>query len=430
MLRQPAQKKPKKRHGGPAKRQPKHDPRKHHKRPKPKRQSPPPRLPPRNPELEARLQRAASADRVAWERDQAGLRQRYRSQEPLAPETDQEAEARRRRYQLGPSPPTAQQRAEAEQKYNREVAQVERENTLAEEEERHRARQQRHFDATGTRFDPMRETVVPGSYSPDPKTLPRPPTRLGGRYVPARRQEMYDLDARTSSPAQETPEEMRPVPPGKRRKVVLGGGKRPERRERMYDLSGRTYSPADAPKPEAPKPEEKPRGRATAAQRLGEARLAKLRSSVPRQDTPEPEDNPNRPTESEEGRIRAMREKRTAGKLKPLGRSLSREPEDLPQRERPPVYTPFTGDPESRGAPLGLDPIAPISLAGTKPGPEKRLHKRKQKDYRTEEQKEEQERQQREKYAEEMEKAQPKDAPRPGPLYPKTFERTGGAARK
>ena len=79
-----------------------------------------------------------------------------------------------------------------------------------------------------------------------------------------------------------------------------------------------------APAPEAEKPKIP-----TAAQRLREARLAKLHTSVPRED-PQfgPPDNPNRPTESEEGRIRAMREKRTAGKLKPLGRSLSREPED------------------------------------------------------------------------------------------------------
>ena len=159
---------------------------------------------------------------------------------------------------------------------------------------------------------------------------------------------------------------------------MLGGGKQPVRKERMYDLrAGRTRPPTRrARSREAQKKKNGGAETHGAATRQSAHQCPAPRSPV------RPPDNPNRPTESEEGGS---------------GRCARRGPQQVEAAEHGaraesrrtcPSESAHQFTPRLRATRItrGLrwsDPIAPISLAGTKPGPEKRLHKRKQKDYRT-----------------------------------------------
>jgi hypothetical protein len=181
MMEQKGQKKPKRRHGGPSThtRDPKREARRHKKpgaapkKPKRPSRSQSPRRPVTDAALEARLRTAAPTDRERWEQHQHGLRSRYGAvprDETASQETEEERTARMRRA-LGPRhvpPGTPRPRLTPEEQFSRlhayqvKLDRFERETSLYDEEEQQRAKKQQVFDKHQTRFDPLKETIVPG----------------------------------------------------------------------------------------------------------------------------------------------------------------------------------------------------------------------------------------------------------------------------
>jgi hypothetical protein len=347
--------------------------------------------------LEARLRTAAPTDRERWEQHQHGLRSRYGAvprDETASQETEEERTARMRRA-LGPRhvpPGTPRPRLTPEEQFSRlhayqvKLDRFERETSLYDEEEQQRAKKQQVFDKHQTRFDPLKETIVPGLRPYTPPTGSRGYPALGG----GPRQDRGTL--RSS-----VPREVEPV------------HREEEKQAQNVVAARRRELRSSVPREVAPEPQTQ------MAQNVAAMRRRELRSSVPRETGPEPAAKKPRSQDVAEMRKRELRSS--------VPRDTNPIFEPTPERGATLLRDPTTG----RGAALGDEPI---SLTGSKKTAlEKLLFKRKQKDYRTAEQKEDQETQQRDRYAGVVDAAQPTEAPRAGRLYPKTFEATGGAAR-